>query len=145
MKQRHYRRLRTVMLALVCLAMAMPARAECRRGGGETEKEGDETETCTKTYLKGSNRVGCLTDSGGQSVKLIVLINTRTGRCVGTGEGTVKNESRRHQWYRNVNFIKDSGIRIVCSFYRVDKRGCAVYVVIGCPNHEEPEEPEPPA
>ena len=130
MRQRFFKRLRTALLATACLASAMPAWAS---EGGIIEIGSFDC------FLQGVNRKGCLTDCGGQCVRFCALINTCTGKFAGTAKGCVTNESCRKQCYKNVNFIRDCGVRVTCSIYTVEKKGSACYVATGCVEQRDSE------
>jgi len=118
-----------------CLAAATPAWAGY--GGISWQK--------LNVYLRGVNRYGCLSYSGGQGAPFCALINTCTGDFVGTATGKVCNESRRFQFYTNVNLFNNYApmavssssqyyyydVCVKLSLYTVTDCGWANYVALG--------------
>lgn len=135
MKNRILRSCRTMAVIILCLAAATPAWA----GYGVTWQKLD-------VYLKGVNRYGCLTYYGGSCASFCALINTCTGDFVGTTSGNVCNESKRFQFFTNVNLFNNyapvsvastsqSGyygyVCVKFSLYTVTDCGWANYVALG--------------
>jgi hypothetical protein len=123
MKNRVWKRLRTAVLAVACLAMGTPAWAG--QGGGP-EFVG------LNVYLEGVNNYGCLTDCGGECATFCALLNTCSGTFIGTAQGRVQNCSCRCEFYECVNFFTSCGVNVSFSIYEVEKSGCANYIATGC-------------
>ena len=132
MRRQVFKGLRTATIALVCLAMAMPAPVWA---GGRSKKGGESQRTEKaefEAFLPGVDRCGCLTECGGVCARFCAVINTCTGKFTGSADGCVENKSCRKQCYKNLNLIKDCRVRVECSVYTVQKKGKACYTASGC-------------
>ena len=77
-------------------------------------------------FLDGVDRYGCLDPCQGSSTCFTGLVNTRSGKVIGTASACVTNCSGRTQIYCDSDFGFICGVYVCDSLYAVSNRGKAL-------------------
>jgi 3',5'-cyclic AMP phosphodiesterase CpdA len=82
-------------------------------------------------FLDGVDYYGNLSSELGSYTTFHALVNTRSGKAIGTAKACVTNNSDDDQFYRNADFGDIFGISVCSSLYLVTDRGKAFLIAIG--------------
>jgi hypothetical protein len=119
MRNRRLQPLRTALLAVACSAMFVsPAWAQ-------------SPNRCN-CYCQGVDKLGCLSNIGGESSTLCCVINTKCCTFTATCRCNIRNVCRKTQCYKNVCFWQDPCYCCQTSVYSCDPCGSCRYTASGC-------------
>src|ERR1700733_3999596 len=119
MRNRRLQPLRTALLAVACSAMFVsPAWAQ-------------NSKRCN-CYCQGVDKLGCLSNIGGESSTLCCVINTKCCTFTATCRCNIRNVCRKTQCYKNVCFWQDPCYCCQTSVYSCDPGGPCRYTASGC-------------